>query len=364
MFRLAAAGIFGLVMLLSRCGDGTIVDPGDLTSIPYSATNYLPTAPEGFPPFEQPADNAMTIEGVLLGRKLFFDPILSRDSSMSCSSCHLQAGSFTDQLAVSPGVDGIEGRRSSMSLINAAYMHDGLFWDGRAMTLEEQALLPVEDPIELHATWPDVETKLRAHPDYPADFRRAFGIENTNDISRDLAVKAIAQFERTLISSGDSRFDRFMRGEVSLNDSEFNGFEMYFDLSPDLPDAECAHCHAAPLLTTNEFRNNGIEDVSSLDDFPDQGLGKVTGDRFDNGKFKIPTLRNIQFTAPYMHDGRFSTLEEVIEHYNSGGFRIDNTDPLIRPLGLTEQQKQDLLLFIETFADTSFLSNPLFSNPF
>lgn len=359
-----AVPLIALMTGLGACGDNMVIEEGDLVGIEYNPTAYTPQIPQGFPQLEQPSSNPMTVEGVWLGRKLFFDPILSRDSTMSCSSCHLQASSFTDDLAVSEGVDGVAGTRSAMSLINAGFMYQGLFWDGRASTLEEQALLPVEDPVELHVSWEEVEQRLRAHPDYPADFRRAFGISHTSEVSRTLATMAIAQFERTLISTGNSRFDRFMRSEIFLEEDEFNGFQMYFDVSNDLPDAECAHCHAAPLLTTNGFRNNGIEDVASLDDFPDLGLGAVTGDRFDNGKFKIPTLRNIEFTAPYMHDGRFQTLEEVIEHYNSGGFRVENTDPLIRPLGLTEQQKADLLAFILTFSDTTFLSKEEFSNPF
>ena len=363
MWRYLLTGL-AIAAIWIGCGDEPVVDPGDLEDIPYDATPFTPEIPQGFPQLEQPSSNPMTVEGVWLGRKLFFDPILSRDSTMSCSSCHLQSDGFTDGLAVSEGVDGIAGKRSAMSLINAGFMYNGLFWDGRASSLEEQALLPVEDPIELHDTWENVEEKLRGHPDYPADFRRAFGIRDRSEIDRDLAVRAIAQFERTLISTGNSRFDRFMRGEIFLEENEFNGFEMYFDISNELPDAECAHCHAAPLLTTNGFRNNGIEVVGSLDDFPDPGLGAVTGNRFDNGKFKIPTLRNVEFTAPYMHDGRFATLEEVIEHYNSGGFRAENTDPLIRPLGLTEQQKADLLSFLLTFSDTTFLTKDAFSNPF
>jgi cytochrome c peroxidase len=251
-----------------------------------------------------------------------------------------------------------------MSLLNVTFHYSGLFWDGRAATLEKQALQPVEDPVELHESWPNVEEKLRRHPAYPEDFRRAFGITQKSAITRDLAVKAIAQFARSLVSSGQSKYDRFVRGEIFLSDSEFNGMEMFFDVNNELPDAECNHCHAPPLFAINEFRNNGIEPVRFLNEFPDMGRGEVTGDSLDNGKFKIPTLRNIQFSAPYMHDGRFSTLEEVLDHYNSGGHRQLNTDPLIRQLGLTEAQKRDLLAFLNTLMDTTFLQNPAYSNPF
>ncbi len=348
---------------LSACGDDPVAT-GDLTDIEYDPIAYLPAIPENFPALEQPENNMMTVDGILLGRKLFFDSILSGDSTMSCASCHLQQGNFTDNLAVSSGIDGFEGRRSSMALLNIGFDYNGLFWDGRAATLEEQALLPVEDPVEMHATWPEVVERLMNHKDYPTDFRKAFGIQNTSEINKDYAAFAIAQFERTLVSSGNSRFDRFLRGEIFLTDSEFNGYDMFFDASPDFPDAECAHCHSAPLFTSNRYFNNGLDDVPSLEDFDDSGRGEVTGVLFDNGKFRVPTLRNIEFSAPYMHDGRFETLEEVVEHYNSGGSRVANTDPLIRPLGLSESQKKDLIAFIRTLADTSFLQNPLFSSPF
>ena len=353
-----------LFLLMVGCKDKQLEPVGDLTDIPYNPVLFVPQVPEGFPVLEVPEDNPGTVDGVMLGRKLFFDPVLSRDSTMSCSSCHLQSGSFTDNLPVSPGVDGINGRRSAMSLLDIGFNQRGLFWDGRVQSLEEQALLPVEDPIEMHAMWPEVIEKLRNHPHYPADFRKAFGIEDRSEIDRRLAAKAIAQYERAIVSSGESRFDKFMRGEIFLTDSEYNGFDMFFDVSPDLPDAECAHCHAAPLFTNNDYRNNGLDDPGSLDDFIDKGRGEVTGDRFDNGKFRIPTLRNAVFSAPYMHDGRFNTLEEVIDHYNSGGSRIDNTDPLIRPLGLTPSEKQDLLNFLHTLTDTVVLNDPMLANPF
>lgn len=363
MWRIAS--IWAILLTVAACSDDDIMDPGDLSDIPYDPHPYEVPVPEGFPQLEVPANNPMTVEGVFLGRRLFFDPILSRDSSMSCSSCHLQAGSFTDNLALSEGIDGLSGRRSAMSLLNVGLYYRGLFWDGRSPTLEDQALEPVEDPVELHAMWPEVVERLKNHESYPADFRKAFGIQNTSNITRHHVAMAIAQFERTLVSSGNSKYDRYVRGEVFLTDSEFNGYQMFFDASDGLlPDAECAHCHAPPLFTINEYRNNGIEDVSSVFDLPDLGFGEVTGDTTDYGKFRIPTLRNIEYTAPYMHDGRFETLQEVLEHYNSGGHRISNTDPLIYPLNLTDQQKADLLAFIHTLRDTTFLQSEQFGNPF
>ncbi len=312
---------------------------------------------------EQPADNLMTNDGIRLGRKLFYDPILSVDSTISCSSCHLPELSFADGLAFSEGVDGTTAR-SSMSITNIGFHNNGFFWDGRASSLEEQAHMPVEDPIEMGEMWSNVEQKLRSHPEYPADFRRAFGIDAKTMITKDLATKAISQFERSVITGGNSRYDRFIRGEIFLGEDEFNGYLMYFDFDPTIPDAECGHCHNAPLFGGEDFFNNGLQTSPDLMSFADPGLGRVTGNISDNGKFKAPSLRNIEFSAPFMHNGQFATLEEVIEHYNSGGLNSPNKSPLIRQLQLTESQKADLLAFILTLSDSSALTNPDYQNPF
>ena len=294
-------GGFALALVYFSCGEDTSappVDTDDLTGIAYEPVDYELVVPSNYPPLEIPEDNPMTVEGVNLGRFLFYDPLLSRDNSMSCASCHLPEGNFSDNLAKSPGVDGVNGRRSAMVLMDMAFAMNGLFWDGRVTTLEEQALLPVEDPVELHTTWEEVLEKIIEHPDYPARFRRAFGIENKSQITRDLAAKAIAQFERTLVISGNSKYDRVIRGEDVFTDEELAGFEMFFDLNPLLPDAECGHCHNAPLFTTHEYLNNGITNAPDLRDFPDRGFGMVSGLDIDNGKFRVPTLRNIEFSAP------------------------------------------------------------------
>jgi cytochrome c peroxidase len=371
MYHRSKAFIYSAFLLvtalgLSRCHDSIDIDNvglNDLTHIPYQPVPYSPLIPEGFPALEQPEDNLMTIDGIRLGRKLFYDPILSIDSTISCSSCHQQFGSFTDKLAVSPGVNGMT-LRSSMSLINVGFHYHGLFWDGRSSNLEEQALVPVEDPTEMGESWENVEKKLRAHSDYPAEFRKAFGIEGSSMITGELAAKAIAQFERSLISGGNTRYDRFIRGEIVLNENETNGYLMFFDFDPTIPDAECGHCHNAPLFATNDYFNNGLQVSEDFESFPDKGLGLVTGKASDNGKFKAPTLRNLVFTAPYMHDGRFQTLEEVVEHYNSGGKYSPNKNSLLYPLHLTETQKADLIAFILTLTDSTTLSNETFQNPF
>lgn len=361
--KLKVKTIFCIILLISfiACKEDNI--DGDLTAIPYKPDNYVVNLPSHFPPLSTPQDNPLTSQGIQLGRHLFYDPILSADSSMSCASCHLPEFAFTDANATSLGIDGLPGTRSSMSLINVGFVQSGLFWDGRAKTLEDQAILPVEDPIELHNTWPDVVNKLRSHAVYPRMFREAFGIRNTSEITKELAAKAIAQFERIIISK-DSKFDRIQQGKDFYTDLELIGQGLYFDNDPDLPDAECGHCHNTPLATSDDFFNNGITQSSTLEGFPDLGRGKVTVSKADNGKFRAPTLRNISNTAPYMHDGRFKTLDEVIAHYNSGGKSSPNANPLLHPLKLNDFYIKALKAFIETFNDTLIYKNQELKNPF
>ena len=374
----------GLLLILSCCNDDDADDMGgenvclDLTDIPFTATKKEINLPVGFQPIDQPLDNEMTVEGVLLGRHLFFDSILSADSTKSCGSCHGVSGHFTDNLATSPGIDGINGRRSSMSLVDLVYANKGLFWDGRSSTLEDQALLPVEDPIELHDTWDNVEEKLRRSDIYPNLFRRAFGIGETCDITRDLAARAIAQFERSVISMGNSRFDQvFYRLEGFFTDPELRGKRFFFDEDYDgsfLPDAECFHCHSLPIFTDNSYRNNGLTfftDETEMD-LEDKGRYEVTKNEEDIGKFRVPSLRNVEFTAPYMHDGRFETLEEVLDHYICGIQQSPTLDVLITNhcdpedpvLFIDEQGKRDIVAFLKTLSDTTFFSNPEYQSPF
>ena len=363
-----------ILFLIWSCNDDEDPIPcsptGNLSDIVYNPQAYNFVRPTGFPSMLIPSDNELTVDGVELGRHLFYDPILSADSSMSCASCHLPALSFSDGKKVSKGIDGLDGQRSAMALVNMGYVEKGLFWDGRVNTLEEQALEPIEDPLELHDTWMNVEIKLRRSEFYPTMFRKAFGIVDTEEITKDLAVKALAQFERILVSS-DSEYDKVkLKEEASYSDSAERGFRMFFDHNQNqglgLKDAECSHCHNDVLFSTGEYFNNGLDSVGSLTEFKDLGLGGVTQDTFDNGKFRAPTLRNIALTAPYMHDGRFQTLEEVIEFYNESPNHSNaaNVDANIRPLGLTDSEKEDLVNFLHTLTDTVFTKNPAFQNPF
>lgn len=305
-----------------------------------------------------PNDNPQTVEGVALGKKLFFDRILSADGTQSCATCHAPQKAFADNLPTSIGVDGISGTRNAMPLFNLAWNYGDRFnWDGSALSLEQQAEEPVENPIELHSNWDNVVERLQNHPDYPQLFQLAF---NTSTITKALTTKAIAQFERTLISA-NSKFDRYTLGQTSLTQQELNGLDIF--LREDKGD--CFHCHGNPnnpLWTDNDFHNNGLDAT-----FTDLGLGEVTGDPNDNGKFRTPSLRNLAYTAPYMHDGRFATIDEVIDHYSEGLQNSTTIDPLMKQIAqggvqLTNQEKADLKAFLLTLSDPSFLNNPNFQN--
>ena len=303
-----------------------------------------------------PTNNPLTEEGVALGKKLFFDTILSADETKSCASCHNPKNAFTDKQQFSVGIDGKLGFRNSMPLFNLAWNFENRFnWDGSAFSLENQAFEPVSNPIELHANWKNIAEKIQNHPEYPTLFLRAFG---SSTIDSTFVTKAIAQFERTLIS-GNSKFDQFLLGKATLTPEEKNGFTVFMDEAK----GDCFHCHGSnnnPLWTDNQFHNNGLDR-----NFSDLGLGKITGDPADNGKFKSPSLRNLAFTAPYMHDGRFATLEEVINHYSEGLQPSATIDPLMKQIdiggvNLSTKDKADLKAFLLTLSDLEFVNNTAF----
>ncbi|HIG52748.1 MAG TPA: cytochrome-c peroxidase [Candidatus Latescibacteria bacterium] len=327
------------LLLLGACSGG---DKGTTPASPHNPTPYALDVPAGFPLPEIPANNPLTIEGVELGRLLFTDPILSVDSTVACASCHLRESAFADARRFSKGVNGLTSR-NSMPLFNLLWS-PSFFWDGRSASLEDQAIHPVQNPIEMGEDWSTVTAKLTRHPTYPRLFAQAFGADKP--IGQKLAVQAIAQFERTLVSA-DTKYDRWLAGTEEFTPEEERGFLLFHT-----EQADCFHCHVAPLFTDNQFHNNGLD----LDP-ADPGLARQTEGRLDRGKFKTPSLRNIEYTAPYMHDGRFQTLQEVIEHYNSGFHRSNLTDPLmlIRPgLNLNIKEKQSLISFLKTLSDPQF----------
>jgi cytochrome c peroxidase len=317
-----------------------------------------------------PADNPLTEEGVELGRLLFWETRLSEDNSMSCGSCHLPEVNFADPAQYSTGVTGAVGTRNAMALINLGWA-SSFFWDGRSPSLEDQIRDPVPHPSEMNLPWPEAVAKLQADGTdtrYPERFFDAFG---TTEISEDLVVMAIAQFVRTMISA-DSKFDRWRRGETDLTDSEYSGYQMFLREGGDPEEVpggqfggDCFHCHgeAGLQFTDHLFHNNGLDPSFEAD----PGRASVTGSPLDSGLFRTPTLRNVALSAPYMHDGRFQTLEEVVEHYNSGGVASSTIDPFMKyttgGLSLAPSQKVDLLAFLHTLTDTVFVQNPAFQDP-
>jgi cytochrome c peroxidase len=308
-----------------------------------------------FPPPPLPPDNALRVAVVELGRMLFHDKALSSDGTQACASCHLQEFGFSDPSTLSIGVQGLPGRRQSMALVNLAWHRNGFFWDGRAPTLREQALEPIEDPLELNESLDRIVTRLGADPQYQDALVRAFGDDAMTEERMGLALE---QFMFTLVSA-DSRFDRYLRGEESLTDSELRGLELFnaeFDPTGVIKGAECFHCHGGFALTNDRFMNNGLD----TEPYTDPGRFEVTGRPEDRGRFKVPTLRNIAVTAPYMHDGRFATLREVIDHYDHGVKASPTVDPLLQfsispGLQLSEQDKQDLEAYLLTLTDERFL---------
>ena len=341
-----------------------------------AGTPYTLVIPSNLPPMDIPADNKLTVEGIALGRFLFYEKRLSGDNGMSCATCHAPALAFTDGKPVSKGIDSIAGTRSTMPLINLGYARF-FFWDGRAATLEQQILQPVSNPIEMHEAWPNAMAKLQADAVYPELFNRAFG---TSHIDSLLAAKAIAQFVRTLVS-GNSPFDKFRRGEGFISPDAQVGFDLFKKeggaIGENIPvagstpvigqgGADCFHCHteAAGLFTDEQFHNNGLDTI-----FPDLGRAGVTGDPADLAKFKTPTLRNIMATAPYMHDGRFATIDQVLDHYNEGGHASTTVDPFMKftspdmTLGLTPTKRAQVKAFLNSLTDAEFLSNPAFQDP-
>jgi len=333
------------------------------------------TTPFVFGRFQIPKDNPLTVESVKLGRRLFYDPILSKNNKVACANCHKQSLAFTDGLALSVGVSGKPLSFNSMSLVNLMWGPKHFFWDGRASSLENQALQPIEHVDEMGSNLDDLTEELSEIKAYQTLFEQAYGELNAVSIA-----KALANFQRTLISS-NSPYDQFLRGEISLSPQEEFGRKLFMahpDTKVSLRGGNCIDCHSQFLTSGfssffDGFSNNGLDDDENLA----EGLFGVTKLEAHRGLFKAPTLRNIAVTAPYMHDGRFKTLEEVLAHYNSGIKRSKTLSPLIIEAdNLADSQSQHISLnlaphevvaiisFLHTLTDESFLTNKAFSDPF
>lgn len=350
-------------LLFTQCD----VDPeviGDENWV-YDPTPYAVKPPMGIPNIPTTNNNPLTAKGVELGRHLFYDPLLSADSSQSCSSCHSVGHAFSDTVKFSIGVDGIAGKRNAMPIYNLGYQpfDNGFFWDGRALTIEDQVLVPIQDPVEMHEFLPNVIAKLSRSEIYPKMFFEAFG---ESEITPELTGKALAQFTKSILA-GNSKYDSVLAGLTFFNDDELAGYLSFISLDG----GDCFHCHGenGGLFSDYIYRNNGIDFATSYLDFLDPGYGKVTGDSADYGKFKTPSLRNIALTAPYMHDGRFATLEEVLDHYSEGINDTPFTDTFIQfafqgGVQIDEEEKQQIIAFLHTLTDHTMKDNPIYQNPF
>jgi cytochrome c peroxidase len=330
----------------------------------YDPTPYALKIPSHFPQMNIPADNPMTEEGVLLGRMLFYEKKLSLDHTISCGSCHAPDASFSDVNQFSQGVNGTLGVRNAMALINLGWQ-TSFFWDGRAYTLEEQILEPVTNPVEMHLQWQEAVSRLKSDGVYRNQFYKAFGVL---DFDSTHVAKALAQFLRTMIS-GEAKYDVMYKfannipltaSETAIKNSVTSEEWAGYDLFKSLNGADCFHCHNGTLMQVQKFSNNGLDAV-----FSDLGRGAVTNNPNDNGKFKVPSLRNIALSAPYMHDGRFATLDDVIEHYSTGIQHSGTIDPLIEfasvgGVHLNQEQRNQLKAFLLTLTDPNFVTNPDF----
>ncbi|MFZ1572446.1 MAG: cytochrome c peroxidase [Candidatus Kapaibacterium sp.] len=309
---------------------------------PTEEIEVVPT-PIGFPKMPVPLDNKLTEDRILLGKKLFFDKQLSSNQEISCSSCHLQNNAFSDSSQFSLGINKLVGERNTPPLFNLAW-NTSFFWDGGVPTLEQQVIGPITNPIEMNMTLGEVIQRITKDTNYLNMFKKAYDTLP----SAGYLTKSIASFMRSMVSS-ESKYDKYINGDTNLfNDQEKKGLHLFFGES-----VQCHHCHIGYNFTTNKFANNGSKEI-----YKDLGRKKITKLDIDLGKFKIPSLRNIAVTSPYMHDGSYKTLEEVIENYNKGGSGHPNQDPTIYKLNLSNEDKNNLIAFLKTLTDQNFISNP------
>jgi len=289
--------------------------------------------------------NPVTAAGFALGRRLFYDPILSRDGSVACASCHQQFAAFAHlDHRVSHGVGGVNGRRNTPGLFNLAWQPE-LMWDGSARHLETQPVAPISNPLEMDSGLAAAVDKLRRDPRYPALFEAAFG---SPSVDSQRLLRALAQFTGSLVSAG-SRYDRHQRGEESFSAQEQAGLELFRQ--------RCAACHREPLFSDFSYRNNGLDAAPR-----DAGRAAISGRAEDQGRFRVPSLRNVALTAPYMHDGRYDSLEQVLDHYSSGIQPSPTLDPqLAGATPLSPAQRAALRAFLDTLTDEHFVHDPRFA---
>jgi cytochrome c peroxidase len=306
--------------------------------------------PKGFPkPIYDFKNNVLKPEIFVLGRRLFYDPILSKDSSTSCASCHQRIAAFGHiDHALSHGINGLIGKRNVPAIQNVVW-GESFMWDGGVNNLEVQPLSPLTNPIEMNENLPEVLKRLRKSPYYRIAFREAYG---DTIISSERMLKSLAQFIGLMVSA-NSRYDKFMRHEDTLTQFEFNGLMVFRE--------KCAKCHREPLFTDESYKSSGLMPDTSLNDL---GRAIITGRPNDRYTFKVPSLRNIVRTYPYMHDGRFRTLEQVLDHYSNCNFYMENVSPeLLATKNMTAVEKKEIIAFLKTLTDDEFLYDRRFADP-
>lgn len=322
------------------------------TSISPDDENIHFTIPSGWPqPHYDFVNNTLTPAGFSLGRKLFYDPRLSRDNTISCASCHQQFAAFCHlDHSVSHGIYGLLGTRNAPGLSNTGW-NTTFFWDGGVNNLENQPINPIQNHVEMDMTLPEIITKIGADADYRARFKRAFGDETVNS---QRIFKAMAQFMGAMVSSG-AKYDKYMRGESGgeMTAQELSGLSLFR--------MKCEGCHKEPLFSDYSFRNNGLMPNSAVND---SGRAHITRSAADLYKFKVPSLRNVDLTMPYMHDGRLQTLDACVEHYRTGIYASATLDPLlVNGISMTDSEKADIIVFLKTLSDTTFTKDKRFSDP-
>lgn len=341
-----AAGVLLVCVLISCSTDEAYED------IP--ADSLFPLEiPANFPPVKQDISNNMpTQNGVALGRKLFYDPRLSRNNTISCTFCHEQQSAFTHHgHDLSHGIDNLTGTRNAPSVQNMIFQTE-YFYDGASNSIQMLSIVPIHNPVEMDENFPAIIEKLKQDPTYVKMFQSAF---SNGEVSSANMLNALAQF-MTIMISADSKYDKYVRNEPGgdFTNQELQGLALF--------ENNCASCHATDIFTDNSFRNNGLPPNPKLDDL---GREQVTGFSHDRYKFKVPSLRNVALTAPYMHDGRFGSLQSVLNFYTDGVQNTPNLDPFMQQhqklgIPLTAEEKEALIAFLKTLTDEAFITNPLF----
>lgn len=343
-YRLLKAGVACVALLLTQCASDA--EP---------ANPYAITIPDNFPASSYTfQNNPVTPDGFELGRALFYDPVMSSDSSVACANCHQQARAFADPVhRLSRGVNEAEGIRNAPAIQNMAFQ-EHFFWDGGVNHLDFVPINAITNPVEMNESVAHVVSKLNRSTYYPQRFEKAFG---STEITSQRMLYALSQFMARMISA-NAHYDHWIRDEgESLSADALAGYSLF--------QTNCSPCHATDLFTDGSFRNNGL-DVSFE---KDEGRKRISEADEDSGKFKVPSLRNVALTPPYMHDGRFKTLSDVLNHYSSGVHDSPTLDPLLKKdstlgIPLSEKEKADLIEFLKTLTDDAFVHDPLFTNPF